>query len=175
MQKVINFLSVMAVCFFSVSFIVPEKEKIQWMTVAEMQMAYQKEPKPILVDLYTDWCGWCKVMDKQTYQNDAVVSYINKNYYAVKLNAESKSKLEWDGKTYTYNSRYRANDLAVYLAQGNMSYPTTVLLPSINAQPAPLPGFFKPAELESPLKYFGEGGYKNHSFPEFLKTFSASW
>ncbi|UEG50070.1 DUF255 domain-containing protein [Ferruginibacter lapsinanis] len=175
MQKVINFLAVTTFFVVAVSFIAPKKAKVQWMSVEEMQEAYIKTPKPILVDLYTDWCGWCKVMDRETYQNEAVANYINQNYYPVKLNAEFKKPIQWDGKIYSYNSRYRANDLAVYLSQGNMSYPTTVLLPSINAQPAPLPGFFKPGELESPLKYFGDGGYKTKTFPEFLKTFSKTW
>lgn len=175
MQKVIGFLLIVFVFIFSTSFTFRPVEKVQWMTVAEMQVAYKKNPRPILVDLYTDWCGWCKVMDRETYQNDKVVNYINQTYYAVKFNAETKASVAWMGKTYKYNSQYKVNELAVYLAQGNMGYPTTVLLSAPDAQPAPMAGYLKPSQLESPLKYFGDKAFQTKTYPEFLKTFSASW
>ena len=114
-------------------------------------------------------------MDRETYDKESVVNYINEHYYAVKLNAESKDSLEWDGKKYGYKAEYRANELAVYLLYGQMSYPTTVFLPTLNAQPAPLAGFLKPKEIESPLKFFGDGVYKEKTFQEYMKTFSNSW
>jgi uncharacterized protein YyaL (SSP411 family) len=157
------------------SFQTQKKEKVQWLTIAEMQAAYKKEPRPILLDMYTNWCGWCKVMDKETYGNDKVAAYINSKYYAVKFNAESKDSVEWNGKKYGYNAANKVNDLAAHLMYGQMSYPTTIFLSSINAQPAPLAGYLKPKELESPLKFFGDGAYKTKNFPEYMKSFSASW
>ena len=50
---------------------------------------------------------------------------------------------------------------------GQMSYPTTVFLAALDAKPAPLPGYLKPKEIESPLKFFGEGAYKTKNFPEY--------
>ena len=175
MKKVTKFIICILLVIIAFSFASPSKEKIRWLSTAELQVAYSKTPKPILVDVYTDWCGWCKVMDRETYDKEAVVNYINEHYYAVKLNAESKDSLEWGGKKYGYNPEYKSNELAVYLLYGQMSYPTTVFLSAINAQPAPLAGFLKPKELESPLKFFGDGEYKSKTFPEFMKTFSSSW
>ncbi len=175
MKKVTKFIIYILLFTIAFSFARPTKEKIRWLGTAELQVAYSKTPKPILVDVYTDWCGWCKVMDRETYDKEAVVNYINEHYYAVKLNAESKDTLEWGGKKYGYNPEYKSNELAVYLLYGQMSYPTTVFLSAINAQPAPLAGFLKPKELESPLKFFGDGEYKSKTFPEFMKTFSSSW
>ena len=175
MKKVTKFIIYVLLLSIAFSFINPKKEKIKWLTIAELQAAYNKAPKPILVDVYTNWCGWCKVMDRETYGKDAVVNYINEHYYAVKLNAESKDSLEWNGKKYGYNPEYKSNELAVYLLYGQMSYPTTVFLPAFNAQPAPLAGFLKPKELESPLKFFGDGAYKSKTFQEYMKTFSNSW
>ena len=114
-------------------------------------------------------------MDKETYGNNAVASYINENYYAVKFNAEIKDSVELGGKKYGYNPAYKANELAVYLLYGRMGYPTTVLLSTIDAQPAPLSGFLKPAELEAPLKFFGDGLYKIQDFPNFMKSFKNNW
>ncbi len=175
MQKVIVFFYCSILLFVFASFMKPEKEKVIWLSIAEMQAAYSKNPKPILVDVYTSWCGWCKVMDKQTYGNDKVAAYINEKYYAVKFDAESKDPVEWNRKKYEYNAQNKVNDLAVYLLYGQMSYPSTVFLSSIDAQPAPLAGFLKPKEIESPLKFFGEGVYKTKNFPEFMKGFSGSW
>lgn len=75
-----------------------KKEKINWLSMAELQAAYAKNPKPIIIDVYTDWCGWCKVMDRETYSNDKVADYINKNFYAVKYNAESTAQVEFANK-----------------------------------------------------------------------------
>jgi thioredoxin-related protein len=152
-----------------------KKDKIEWLTVNELQAAYAREPRPVLVDIYTHWCGWCKAMDKETYGNGNVADYINTHYYAVKFDAESKDSISWAGKIFAYDLTYRANDLAVYLTGGQLSFPTTVLLADINAQPAPLMGFLKPGELEPPLKFFGDGVYKSQNYPEFIKNFNASW
>src|ERR1700761_5548550 len=102
MQKVIVFLSVILLLVFATSFRTPKKDKINWMTVSELQDAYSKNPKPVLVDVYTHWCTWCKVMDKETYANDKVANYINEHYYAVRLDAENKDSLSWDGKKFGY-------------------------------------------------------------------------
>lgn len=175
MQKVTNIIIAFVVFVSATSFVIPSKEKINWLTLAELKEAYNKNPKPILVDVYTSWCGWCKVMDKETYSKEQVAAYINEHYYAVRLDAETKDTLEWNGKIYGYKPEYKANELAVYLMYGQMSFPTTVFLSAIDAQPAPLPGYMKPKELESPLKFFGEGAYKTSTFPEYMKTFAGKW
>jgi uncharacterized protein YyaL (SSP411 family) len=175
MQKValsfIAFITLVSV----LSFTATKKDKVQWLTVAELQAAYAKNPKPIVVDVYTSWCGWCKVMDKETYAKDDVAAYINEKYYAVKLDAESKESFEWNGKKYEYDAEHKSNELAIYLLYGQMSYPTTVFLSAIDAQPAPLAGYLKPKELEAPLKFFGDGAYKTKNYPEFMNSFKPSW
>ena len=175
MQKVtvsfIAFITLISIFSFSVK----PKEKVQWMTVAEMQEAYKKSPRPILVDVYTSWCGWCKVMDKETYAKDDVAAYINSHYYAIKLDAESKQSFEWNGKKYEYNKEYKSNDLAIYLLFGQMSFPSTVFLSTLDAQPAPMPGYLKPGELEAPLKFFGDSVYKTKNYPEYMNGFKPSW
>ena len=175
MQKVTFFSGFTVLLFIIIAFSPVKKEKVQWITVSELQVAYGKNPKPVLVDIYTSWCGWCKVMDKETYSNEKVATYINEHYYAVKLNAEQKESVEWDGKKFEYNKQNKVNDLAVYLCSGQMSFPTTVFLTDLNAQPATLSGYLKAKEIEPPLKYFGEGAYKTQNFQEFNKLFSASW
>ena len=175
MQKVTVFFIALITFISIASFTVKKKEKVQWLTVAELQAAYAKNPKPVLVDVYTSWCGWCKVMDRETYAKDDVAAYINEKYYAVKLDAESKESFEWNGKKYEYKAEYKSNELALYLLYGQMSFPTTVFLSAIDAQPAPMPGYLKPNEIEAPLKFFGDGIYKTKNYPEFMNGFKASW
>ena len=175
MQKFSGSLIFLLFFLLLVSFLPLKKEKIRWLSLAELRSDYNKKPRPIIIDVYTNWCGWCKVMDRDTYSNDKVASYINDNFYAVKFNAESTDSVELGSKKYGYNPSYNANDLAVYLLYGRMGYPTTVLLSSLEAQPAPLSGFLKPSELEPPLKYFGEGAYKTQDFADFMIGFAKNW
>ena len=146
-----------------------------WMTLNDAASKMKGEKRPILIDLYTDWCGWCKVMDKKTYSNNNVGKYLSEKYYAVKFNAESRESIQWGGKTYSFNDRYRTNDFAVFLTQGQLSYPTTVILPADGSPAQAIPGYMEPKEFEMILRYFGDNHYRNTPFGEFKKSFRSSW
>ena len=66
---------------------------VKWMTFKEAFEANKKTPKPFLIDVYTDWCGWCKRMMATTYSNPAIAAYVNQNFYPVKFNAETKDSI----------------------------------------------------------------------------------
>ncbi len=150
-------------------------EKMKWMTLQEAQEAMRKEKRPILIDLYTDWCGWCKTMDKKTYTNPKVIAYLEANFYAVKLNAETKDAVTWNEKTYNFNSANRTNDFALFLTYGRLSYPTTVIIPTDNSGPQPVPGFLEPKDLELVVRYFGDGKYGKQPFEAYQKAFVSQW
>ena len=153
----------------------PPKEKIEWMTIAEAQEKFNQEKKPILVDLYTDWCGWCKVMDKKTYTNKNLISYISNKFYPVKMDAETRKAIDFKGKTYKYNTGYKTHELALFLTGGQLAYPTTVIIPVDGSQPQAIPGYLEPKDLEPIVKYFGEGKYGKESFADYQKNFKAAW
>ncbi|GIV27707.1 MAG: hypothetical protein KatS3mg027_1521 [Bacteroidia bacterium] len=74
---------------------------VKWLSFKEAQELNKQAPKPFLVDIYTDWCGWCKVMMRTTYSNPNIAGYINTYFYPVKFNAETKDTIEFDGQNIT--------------------------------------------------------------------------
>ena len=176
MEKKVVFALIACWFIFSFAKVNPStKEKINWLSIDELNLKLKTESKPVLIDLFTNWCYWCKVMDKKTYNNPKVISYINKHFYALKLNAETKEAIVWNNKDYQYNSQSKLNDFTMYVTQGDVGFPTTVIFPEVEKQPASVPGFMEPKDIESILKYFGEGNYKTQNFKEFSANFKSTW
>ncbi len=153
----------------------PSKEGTNWISLAEAEKSFAKEKRPILIDLYTDWCGWCKVMDKKTYAHPKVAAYLSKNFYTVKFDAEGKSPVTFNNKTFRFSQQYRTHELAIALTQGNLSYPTTVIIPGDGSQPQVIPGYLEPKQFEKILKYFGEGKYGKVPLQEYDRNFKGEW
>lgn len=171
-------LATLIACFFFFSFGKvkhPEKEKINWLSLDEVNLKMKEEPKPVLIDLYTSWCYWCKVMDKKTYNNSNVISYINDHFYAVKLNAETKDTVVWGNRKFGFNSNDKVNDFSLYVTRGQLAFPNTIIFPKKDQQPASIPGYMQPKEIEVILKYFGEEHYNTENFSEFSKNFKTTW
>lgn len=161
--------------FSSAHTVNPAGDKTRWISLEQAADSLKIEKRPVLIDLYTDWCGWCKVMDKKTYSNKNVINYLSQKFYTVKVNAESRTAFQWNGKTYQFNQRYRTNDFAIYLTQGQLSYPTTVIIPADGSEPQAIPGFFEPKDFEAILKYFGDGHYGKTPFDVYHRSFKSSW
>ncbi len=143
--------------------------KIKWMSFEEAVALGEKTPKKLFIDVYTDWCGYCKKMDATTFMNDEVADYINKNYYAVKLNAETKDTINFKGTKFVYKPEFKSNELAVSLMNKQMSYPTYIFLDEQFAMLTPAPGYMQPEGIMPLLKFFGENVYKTKSFEEYQK------
>ncbi|MCB0443422.1 MAG: thioredoxin family protein [Flavobacterium sp.] len=94
------------ITFITVSF--TQAQEIKWMSFDDAMALQKKNPKPIFMDVYTDWCGPCKMLDKNTFQTKAFADYINANYYAVKFNGEGNTTVNYKGKKYS-NPGYDAN------------------------------------------------------------------
>jgi thioredoxin-related protein len=117
--------------------------------------------KKVLVDVYTDWCGWCKKMDSEVYTDREVVKLINDHFILVKLNAESGNSLTFRGKTLS------EADLAHEL--GVSGYPTTLFF-DYNANPiTDFPGYAAPERFSKVLDFIGKDYYKTVSFQEYVQ------
>ena len=150
-------------------------DKLAWIDIDQLNVKMKSESKPILIDLYTNWCYWCKVMDKKTYTNSKVISYINEHFYPVKFDAESKEIIKWKNKDYSYNETYKVSDFTLYVTNGQPGFPTTVIVPDEKSDPVAISGFMEPKELEPILKYFGEEAYKKQDYNSFKSTFKSTW
>ena len=152
----------------------PGAEAISWMTIEQAAGKLKEVGRPLIIDLYTTWCGWCKQMDRKTYSNKQVAAYLKEKFYTVKMDAESPATINWAGKTYNFNSQYRANEFALYLTHGRLEFPTTIFIVP-GEEPQAIPGYMEPKELEILVKYFGEGDYRTKSFDDYQKKFRTSW
>ena len=74
--------------------------QVNWMTFNEALAAQKSNPKKIVIDVYTTWCGQCKLLDKNTFGNPEVSAFINANYYPVKFNAEGKELVSYNGNQF---------------------------------------------------------------------------
>ena len=155
--------------FRSDSALIPADE-IQWLTIEQAYAKIQQEPRKVMIDVYTDWCGWCKVMDRETFKNKAVVDYVNKKYYAVKLDAEQKEAITLGGKK--FQSQGRTHELALALTNNQPSYPTTVFLDDKFNMIQPLPGYMKAKEFHEVITFIGENYHKKEAFDTYkAKTY----
>jgi thioredoxin-related protein len=150
------------------------ENEIQWLSIDEVQVAMKKAPKRVFMDVYTGWCGWCKVMDKKTFTNPEVIRYINKNFYAVKFDAERQDSIRFMGKMYGFVADYKAHMLAVELLRGQMSYPTSVILEENFQSPQVVPGYLDVPTIERVLKYINENS-KTKTWEDYSKEFKPSW
>jgi thioredoxin-related protein len=163
----------------------PGKSGIQWLTIEEAQAKAKTDPKPLLVDVYTKWCGPCKMLDARTFSDPRLAAFVNKHFHPVKFDAESGEpvifkgqKLEnpdYDparvgGRNGTHHLTY-----AIANVNGRIAYPTVTYLDSDLNVLAPVQGYLTPEQMEPILVYFGEGHYKTKDYQTFISSFQPRW
>lgn len=146
---------------------------VLWLPMEDAIRLAKKKKKKIIVDVYTDWCGWCKIMDKNTYARKRIIRFINENFYAVRFNAESRDSVNVMGQAYGYMPNSRVHGLAYSLLDGSMEYPSTVFLDDNINLLTIIPGYIQPEKMEVLLYYFVEEAYRNpgKNFQEYEAEF----
>jgi thioredoxin-related protein len=152
-----------------------ETSKVKWYTLQEAEKLTRQDPRPMFIDTFTDWCGWCKKMDKETFTNSVISEILNNRYYPVKFNAEGKDSITFFGQKFINDGKSgNTHQLAVALLNGQLSYPTVVfLIPQKDGkfQVSQVPGFKQPKDMEVLLSYFADKAYTSQSYDDFQKTF----
>lgn len=162
---------IFSIGFLSLGFAIQAQE-INWVTFEEAIELNKEEPKKLLIDMYTDWCGWCKKMDKATYENSKVIEAINKNYYAVKFNAEQKEPVTFDGHTFKFvaSGRRGYHELAAALTNNKLTYPTTVFMDEQVRIIQPIAGYMGPDDFLPIVTYIGEDHFKETTWEEYTAS-----
>lgn len=146
-----------------------EPRYIKWLTVQQAYALTQKQPRKFVIDVYTDWCGWCKVMDRETFSNPAIVDYVNANYYPVRFNAEQTADVVLGKQTFKYvgGGSRGVHELAAALLKNQMSYPTTVFMDEKFNLIQPIPGYLEPRLFHQIITYFGGDNHQKEPFDQY--------
>jgi len=148
-----------AICF-SVSS-VGYSQGVLWTKFEDLKDSTAKEKKPIIVKIETPWCGYCKLMESKVYTNKGFAKKVGKNYYFVKLDADSKEAISFRNKEYEYiqfSGKKGVHSLAKELAEvdGVLRYPTTVVLNSDLTQNKRIVGYLNKQDLKYWLQFSEE-------------------
>ena len=153
------------------------QEKINWMSIEEAEARCVEEPRMIFIDVYTDWCGWCKRMDKSTFANPVIAKYMNEHFYNVKLNAETSDTISFQGQQYVgyvrEDGRQGSHRLARTLLNGRMSYPSYVIMNEEMRALQVIPGYQNEKAFEPMMHFFGDKVYLEMSSEDFLRDFKS--
>ena len=148
-------------------------QSVKWYSIEEAMELTKKEPRKILIDVYTTWCKWCKVMDTATFNNPFIAGYLNEKYYPVKFNAEQKGDVTLDGKTYKFvpGGGRGYHELAATLLNGNLGYPSVVFLDEKANMIQPLQGYIQAKQFDQIIKFIGGDHYKSQKWEDFLASY----
>ena len=165
-----------AMILFALIFSIPSysQDKINWMSFEEAIALNDEDPRHFFIDVYTDWCGWCKKMDASTFVDPVIVKLMNEHFYAVKLDAEQKDTIMFRGQAFVNpdpDGRRSTHQMAAALLKGKLSYPSFTFLNSETEWLTVVAGFRKAPDMEQVLTYFGEGIYEDKTWEQFMATF----
>jgi len=148
--------------------------EVQWLSIEEALERSKTEKRKIFIDVYTDWCGWCKRMDESTFVDADVAQYLNENYYPVKFNAEQTEDVIFNNKTYSFrkNGSRGYHELAAEWLNNRLSFPTVVFLDEVQNVIQPIPGYLDGPKLETILNYFGTDSHKTTPWETYERKFT---
>lgn len=155
--------------------IIPPSD-IKWYSLNEAVELAKDEPRPIIIDVYTEWCSWCNYMMKTTYANKGISDYINSHFYAAKLNAETTDTIIFKGNKYFNRmiGQRPTHDLASILLEGKLTYPSVIFF-DITGNKTVVSGYKEPKDIEPYLVYFAENLSKAIDLDDFVVNFMFSF
>jgi len=161
---------------FLITFSNLKAQEISWVSFEKAIELNKKTPKLILINVYADWCGYCKKLDKTTFKSKEVIKLINENFYAVKLDGEGKEDITHKGYTFKYKQegRTKYHEFAATIMDGKLSYPTTIVMNSDEKLLDRIPGYIDEKTMEKVLTFFSSEDYKSKKWEDFVKAFKSN-
>ena len=164
MKKILNLIIIVLLSINSFSQEKVEPSPILWYNIEQAMEMTKENPKPIIIDVYTDWCGWCVKMMRTTFASPNIANYINTNFYPVRFDAETKDTITYKGKQYV--NQGKTHDLAIELLDKRLSYPTIIFLDKTGKK-FNIPGYLSVKDIEPLLIYFVENINSTASYQDF--------
>lgn len=152
----------LSVLFFAFLFsaISIHSEELKWYSFNEGVELAKSQNKILLVDFYTDWCGWCKKMDAETYTNEEIIKMINDKFIPVKVNPEKDGMLKVNGKEIQAATFAQSMGVSGYPAIGFFN-PNAELIQLV-------PGYKTTDEFKKLLDFFVTEKYKLVDFNNYM-------
>jgi uncharacterized protein YyaL (SSP411 family) len=150
----------------------PSISTLKWYTWDEAVALQKTAPKKMMIDMYTDWCGWCKRMDATTFSDPTIVAYLQENFYPVKFDAEQKGTIQFNQYTFKYlapegGQGRGVHELAYSLLEGKLGYPSIVYLTPNFERILISPGYKDTTGMMLELKFVQEEVFKSKSFEDY--------
>ena len=146
---------------------------VNWLSFEKAVELSETEHKKMIIDVYTDWCGWCKRMDATTFSDQAVAEMLQANFYPVKFNAEQRAPITFNNYTFKFIPRGAKgyHELASTLLSGKLSYPSVVFLNERFEIIQVLPGYRKADEFLKIITFIGEDHYLSTTWEDFSSSY----
>ncbi len=158
---------------------------VKWISFEEAVELSKKEKRKIFIDVYTDWCGWCKVMDNKTFTDPGIATLLNEKFYAVKFNAEQRADVVFNGHTFKFvqSGRGGYHELAAALLNNKLSYPNFVFMNDefqivphlVPGYDTSVPGYRKPEDFHIFLSYVGDDHFQKMRFEDYQKVYQSPY
>ncbi len=143
---------------------------VNWNDFTKTEALSKTNKKKILVSLYTDWCGWCKKMDKETFTDKRIIASVNNDFYPIKFNAEQKGTVLFMEREFKYMAQYKTHEIAIALTGGELSYPSTIILDENFEFIDRIPGYVSADAMADILEFYGKDIYKTTKWDVYKKS-----
>ena len=145
-MKFLKFLLFIPILIATTPSTIETKTEVNWTDFNTGFQQAQAEGKIAVIDCYTDWCGWCKKMDKNTFAVDSIAKRLNKDYISIKFNPEKP------GSYYTGSDTLNGQQLLLALSNNKPGgYPTTFFFVPQTNQMFQVPGYMDAKKFDEML------------------------